>query len=498
VAEIRLQVHLARAGVMSRRHAEDAIASGRVAVNGAVVTELGTKVDPAKDRVELDGQRVGAPEPPATLMLFKPDNVMTTLDDPRGRATVAEIVSDEPYRFVPVGRLDYHTEGLLLMSTDGDLIHRLLHPRHHVPKAYRVCVKGHVTPTALDRLRDGVDLDDGPTRPAIAEVLTTDERTTWLEILVTEGRNRLVRRMCEAVGHEVRRIVRTEFGTLFVGDLKPGQYRYLAPDELHALYRAADLAPKSPPPRFDAVGTAVLGTSQRHKGPIPGVHEPKPGTQPAGRRRIAAQGRARPLDAPIEDDELPELRRRFTPKIAESRPDGVPENRKPGYPDTRVWRSDRTRGRSHAEPELDDRIVRVRAEREDRRRGRDARGPEDARAGAPRRGPRGRDDRGARRGDDRREPGPRGRASGRTGGRPTGRTTGRSGGRPTSPRRGDAPRGRDRPRDDRRRDDRRGGRPDARRDDRRGAPRSGRPRRGDGSGASPRPRSPRRGGPRRR
>lgn len=498
---------------MSRRHAEEAISAGRVQVNGEVVTELGSKVDPARDRVALDGQRVGAPEPPATIMLFKPDNVMTTLDDPRERATVAELVKDEPYRFVPVGRLDYHTEGLLLMSTDGDLIHRLLHPRYHVPKAYRVRVKGKVSDAALDRLRDGVELDDGPTRPSIAEILDVDDRTTWLEIIVTEGRNHLVRRMCEAVGHEVRRIVRTEFGTLFVGDLKPGQYRYLSPDELRAVYRSADLSPQGGPPRFDEVGVAVMGASRRHKGPIPGVHEPKDGS--AGRRRIAEKGRAKPRAAPVDDEELAELRPRFQPKIADPRPDGVPENRKAGYPDTRVWRSDRTRARPAEDVEADERIVRVRAERKDRRPGADegrGGGDRDARPRRPRsgaEGPRGRRDAGDR-GFDRDR-------------RPTGRWGGPRRGRDERPERDDRwgrdrrdrdPRGERDPRPSRdRRDDREGrgvrrveddGRSFGRRDGpprsrstprgRSGAPRGrdgGRPRRG---GAGPRGRSP---GPRR-
>ncbi|MGF1509559.1 MAG: pseudouridine synthase [Myxococcota bacterium] len=359
VPSIRLQVHLSRAGVLSRRRAEAAIAEGRVSVNGEVVDAQGVKVDPEIDLVELDGEPVGRPQPAATIMLHKPYSVLTTLDDPQNRATVGQLVADEPYHFVPVGRLDYHTEGLLLMTTDGSLIHRLLHPRFHVSKGYRVKVTGQVGDRALDRLRDGITLEDGPTRPAIVEVLERTPRTSWLEFVVSEGRNRLVRRMCEAVGHPARRVIRLEFGTLELGDLRPGQYRYLSVVELEALYRTAQLSPRSPPSRFAEVGTARLGATQRGRGPFPGQPHRRPGSPKTSsvatqhgsetqgrnlspRRRIAPKGKAqRPDHAPVEDERLG-LRPKPEPRI-EVRPDGVPVRRAAGYPDTRVWRSERTR-----------------------------------------------------------------------------------------------------------------------------------------------------------
>ncbi|HJL42889.1 MAG TPA: pseudouridine synthase [Myxococcales bacterium LLY-WYZ-16_1] len=345
--ELRLQVHLSRAGVLSRRRAETAITEGRIRVNGEVVTTLGTKVDPAVDRVELDGEPVGKPQPPATLLLHKPDSVVTTLEDPQGRETVADLLEDEPLHFVPVGRLDYHTEGLLLLSTDGVLVHRLLHPRYHVPKTYLVRVRGRPSAQALDLLREGVDLEDGRTAPAIVEVRESAERETWLEIVVSEGRNRLIRRMVEAVGHEARRVVRTEFGTLDLGDLRPGQYRYLAPAELDAIYRVAGLPPKGPPPFHARVGLGKRGKGRRSRGRLPGFGRSesagtgRTGPPPAGggpkaegsggRRRIAPKGKASPPDVPPPQAESFRPEPRYAPAADE------PKASSP------VWRSEKAK-----------------------------------------------------------------------------------------------------------------------------------------------------------
>lgn len=267
---MRLQVALSRAGVASRRAAERLIAGGRVRVNGRLVTELGTRVDPEHDALLVDGMPVGSPEPPATVMLHKPVRVVSTMKDPEGRETVADLLPGEPYRLVPVGRLDYHTEGLLLLTNDGGLMERLLHPRYHVPKVYRVKTTGRVSRNALDRLRTGVPLEDGRTEPTVVEVVESGPRHTWLEIIVTEGRNRLVRRMVEAVGHTARRVVRTELATLAVGGLRPGQYRYLDTGELHILYGVARLS--DVPPLCDrarSVGSGARGQARRSRGAIP-------------------------------------------------------------------------------------------------------------------------------------------------------------------------------------------------------------------------------------
>ncbi|MEL6183502.1 MAG: pseudouridine synthase [Myxococcota bacterium] len=271
MSEVRLQQIIARAGVASRRRAEGLIAEGRVTVNGEVVTKLGTRARPGEDVITVDGQPIGPAQELATVIMHKPVQVVTTLDDPRSRETVADLVKDEPYRFVPVGRLDYQTEGLLFLTTDGELVNRLLHPRHHVPKTYQVKVKGRPRPHALDGLRDGLELDDGRTRPALVEVLESGDRSTWLEIVVTEGRNRLVRRMVDAVGHPALRVVRTEMATVELGDLRPGQFRYLSPDEVAAIYATAGLPPPKASARAREIGTALLGTSRRGRGPRPGA-----------------------------------------------------------------------------------------------------------------------------------------------------------------------------------------------------------------------------------
>lgn len=270
MSAVRLQVILSRAGVASRRKAEAYITEGRVAVNGRVVDELGAKADPDADVITVDGEVVGPRQEKATILLHKPVEVVTTLSDPEGRETVAGLLSEEPYRFFPVGRLDYHTEGLLLLTTDGDLMNRLLHPRYHVPKVYVVKVRGRPDAGALDRLRRGVKLEDGKTRPAVVDVLEEAPRHAWLRMVVTEGRNRLIRRMCDAISHPALRVVRTELATVDLGDLKPGTYRYLDRRELARLYKTARIsAPPGLCRRAETVGKKRLGTARRGKGPLP-------------------------------------------------------------------------------------------------------------------------------------------------------------------------------------------------------------------------------------
>jgi 23S rRNA pseudouridine2605 synthase len=235
----RLQKVLARAGFGSRRACEELIGEGRVEVNGEVAA-LGRRVDPEHDRVSVDG--VALPVRPGLVyyLLNKPARVVTTAHDPEGRPTVIDLVPGEP-RVFPVGRLDWDTEGLLLLTNDGDLAHGLIHPSRGVPKTYLVEVAGVPGRAALRRLREGVDLDDGPTAPARARVTQTTPTGAALEIVIHEGRNRQVRRMCEAVGHPVRRLVRTRFGPLRDHRLAPGQWRALTSSEIRALYEAIQL-----------------------------------------------------------------------------------------------------------------------------------------------------------------------------------------------------------------------------------------------------------------
>ncbi len=240
-------------------------------VNGEVVTVMGSRADPDSDVIEVDGHRLREAQVPTTIVMHKPVRVVTTLEDPEGRETVADLVRNEPFRFLPVGRLDYHTEGLLLLTTDGALTNRLLHPKYHVPKIYMVKVRGIVRPSALDQLRDGVQLEDGLTRPAMVEHRGQGSEHTWLELVVTEGRNRLVRRMCDAIGHVALRVVRIEMGTIKLEGLKPGQYRYLEGAEINALYQVAKMSDTpAQPERAEQTYYQAIGESRRGRGPMPG------------------------------------------------------------------------------------------------------------------------------------------------------------------------------------------------------------------------------------
>jgi pseudouridine synthase len=230
---VRLNVFLARAGVASRRRADDLIRAGRVLVNGEP-GELGTIVGKS-DVVEVDGERV-VRQRLAYVLLHKPVGVVTTARDPQGRRTVVELVPPEP-RVVPVGRLDVDTTGALLLTNDGDLAHRLAHPRYGVPKVYEVDVFGAPMRAALEQLRGGVDLEDGPTAPAEVRLLAPSR----LELTLHEGRNRQVKRMCEAVGHPVRRLHRARYADLALGALAPGESRALARSEVAALRRRVGL-----------------------------------------------------------------------------------------------------------------------------------------------------------------------------------------------------------------------------------------------------------------
>jgi 23S rRNA pseudouridine2605 synthase len=224
---VRLNAYLARAGVASRRRADELIRAGRVRVNGAP-GELNTVVGKS-DVVEVDGARVQR-QRLAYALLHKPADAVTTAHDPQGRRTVVELVPDEP-RVVPVGRLDADTTGALLLTNDGDLAHRLAHPRYGVPKVYEAQVDGSPSADALARLREGVELDDGVTAPAEARMLAPGR----IELTLHEGRKHQVKRMCETVGHPVRRLHRSRYAGLDLEGLEPGEWRELTADEVAAL-----------------------------------------------------------------------------------------------------------------------------------------------------------------------------------------------------------------------------------------------------------------------
>jgi len=245
IVPMRLQKFLARAGAASRRGSEDLMTAQRVTVNGVIVTELGSKVDPLVDEVAVDGKVVRLEQGCAYFALNKPRGYMTTMSDPEGRPTVAELFpKDAPAGLFPVGRLDFDTEGLLLLTTDGDLAQVLLHPRHHVTKVYLATVKGVPSTATLAQLRKGVELDDGMTAPAGAALVTkTGEASreagrSVVELRIREGRKRQVRRMLGAVGHPVVRLARVSFGPVALGELAAGAVRALTQDEVEALKAA--------------------------------------------------------------------------------------------------------------------------------------------------------------------------------------------------------------------------------------------------------------------
>jgi 23S rRNA pseudouridine2605 synthase len=232
----RLQKVLARAGMGSRRACEELISAGRVTVNGEPAT-LGRRVDVSRDIVALDGVRIGVLPGLVHYLLHKPRGVVTSAEDPQGRRTVVDLVPDEP-RVFPVGRLDADTEGLLVMTNDGELAQRLTHPSFGVEKEYLVRVEGVPARASLRLLRQGVDLEDGPSAPAKVSVVG-DPSDGLLRIVLHEGRNRQVRRMCEAVGHPVRRLVRVRIGPIALRNLEPGTWRELSPKEVRSLSEAA-------------------------------------------------------------------------------------------------------------------------------------------------------------------------------------------------------------------------------------------------------------------
>ncbi len=234
--EIRLQKFLSRAGVASRRTSEGLILQGRVRVNGERVTELGTKVDPAVDRVEVDGEVVRR-EPARWVLLHKPRGVVSTLRDPQRRPTVYSLLSPGDRTLRYVGRLDLDTEGLLLFTNEGETLHRLTHPSTGIEREYRVGVVGVPDRDKVAALAQGVELADGPARAEDVRIVRILPRGKGaiLALTLREGRKREVRRMIEAIGHEVHRLRRVRFGPLRLGDLKPGEWRELTPAEIREL-----------------------------------------------------------------------------------------------------------------------------------------------------------------------------------------------------------------------------------------------------------------------
>lgn len=276
----RLQKIIARAGVASRREAEEMILSGRVTLNGRVVRELGTKADGARDHVKVDGKLITRAEEPRYLLFFKPKEVMTTLDDPEGRTTILKYLRGVRERVFPVGRLDYHSEGLLVLTNDGDLAFRLSHPSHETPKTYQVKVRGIPSQPMIEKLERGITLEGRRTLPAeISRIRTTgkgEEGNSWWEVKLREGRTQQIRRMFQAIGHPVSKLRRVAIGALRDATLQPGEWRDLTAREIRLLgevpepkkkpaaRRTATAKKRPPSPKKQAVTKAAAkGSASR-------------------------------------------------------------------------------------------------------------------------------------------------------------------------------------------------------------------------------------------
>ena len=263
----RLQKIISAAGITSRRASETLILNGQVTVNGVVVTELGTKADPAKDRISVNGTLLKVSEQRLYILLNKPAGYMTTLDDPEGRPLVTDLLQEINERVYPVGRLDYNTEGLLLLTNDGEWANKLMHPRHEIDKEYHVRVRGKVHKSQLDQLAEGVEIDGKKTAPATAILIKDGEQNDWLSITIHEGRNRQIRRMCEAVSLSVVRLKRVRYGSLVLGILKSGQFRHLSETEVNELRNPSQavLAINRPPKQEATSNKAPQKYHDEHK-----------------------------------------------------------------------------------------------------------------------------------------------------------------------------------------------------------------------------------------
>jgi len=288
----RLQKILSAAGIASRRAAETLILDGRVSVNGVTVLELGTRAEPARDDIRVDGQRVRVASRHRYILLNKPRGYMTTRKDPEQRPTVLDLLPEVHEYIYPVGRLDYDSEGLLLLTNDGDLAARLLHPSHEVEREYYARVRGVPDEGALERLRRGVTLEGRRTAPAVVRLVDTGlgarEDQSLVSIALHEGRTRQVRDMCEAIGHPVVRLKRVRFGPIADRALKVGEHRDLTPREVSMLKHAAQGGVSSPSDR----------RPQKNRRPAPQRPHPGPGAPPPERRAEGADRSDRPRSGP--------------------------------------------------------------------------------------------------------------------------------------------------------------------------------------------------------
>ena len=262
----RLQKIIAHAGFASRREAEEMIRTGRVTVNGRVVTELGTKADGERDHIKVDGKLITRAEPHRYILLYKPKEVMTTVDDPEGRTTVIDLIRGVRERIYPVGRLDYHSEGLVLLTNDGELAYKIAHPKHGSVKTYNVKVRGVPDDRVIDKLRRGITIEGKRTLPCeIGRIKTTgrgdDEGNSWLEVKLREGRTQQIRKMFQAMGHPVTKLKRVAIGPVSDPKLTPGVWRELTEREVKLLSRQKEERVRRPQSRRKS--TTKRPTSRR-------------------------------------------------------------------------------------------------------------------------------------------------------------------------------------------------------------------------------------------
>ncbi|HYO51989.1 pseudouridine synthase [Archangium sp.] len=319
MAAERLQKYLARAGVASRRHAEELITEGRVTVNNQTVTEMGSKVVPG-DLVTVDGKLVSPPEESSYFLLYKPVGVVTTLSDPQGRPTVANYIEETGKRLFPVGRLDYDAEGALLVTDDGALAHKLTHPSFQVPRTYLAKVKGTPDAATLDKLRGGVRLEDGMATPLSVDVFEQAERNTWLKLVVAEGRPHLIKRLCAAVGYPVVRLYRPSYAGITVEGLRPGELRPLTANQVRVLQEVAD--GKATPPERE-----LKLPPRRHGRSAPGFEAADMDDEDFGEEAPPAPARSRAAEKPARASRTERPERKAAKAERPARAAGRPERK---------------------------------------------------------------------------------------------------------------------------------------------------------------------------
>lgn len=326
---IRLQKLIASAGICSRRHAEDLITNGFVRVNGKKVTELGSKADPEIDRIEVEGRLLQF-EKKVYFLLNKPPQTITSAHDEADRPVVFDLIPDKG-RLFSAGRLDYHSEGVLLLTNDGELVHRLTHPSNQILREYEVKVRDRLSDTQLSHLERGVMLEDGLAKPVAIEYLRIAEKNSWYLFILTEGRNREIRRMIDAVGGTVMRLKRVAFAGLRVDDLKPGEWRPLNPAEVYDLYTLAGLTNAEAKERTTTPPTPRTRTKNREVSPK------RASKRPAG--RPAERASRPPQHGKTEGKPGDRRTASQTPSRPSSRPKGLPEGRPKNETDGRPSRT---------------------------------------------------------------------------------------------------------------------------------------------------------------